>query len=75
MPIVIKLKEVLKKKNITSKELCEVVGITEANMSILRSGKAKGIRFETLEKICVYLKCKPGDIIGYEGEEENEKSI
>lgn len=68
MPIVVRLKEVLKKKNITSKELCEKVGITEANMSILRSGKAKGIRFDTLEKICKHLNCKPGDIIDYEGE-------
>lgn len=72
MPIIINLKQILKDKNVTSKELCEYVGITEANMSILRSGKAKGIRFETLEKICEYLKCKPGDIIDYVGE-HNEK--
>lgn len=66
----IKLKELLKSKGVTSKELCEHVGITEANMSILRSGKAKGIRFDTLIKICEYLECKPGDIIDIEGEEE-----
>lgn len=73
MKIKIKLKEVLKEKNVTSKELCEYVGITEANMSILRSGKAKGIRFDTLEKICEYLNCKPGDLIDIEGDtyEEN----
>ncbi|MDC7243528.1 MAG: helix-turn-helix transcriptional regulator [Sphaerochaetaceae bacterium] len=72
MAIKIKLKEMLKEKNVTSKELCEYVGITEANMSILRSQKAKGIRFETLDKICKYLKCKPGDIIDYEGETDEE---
>ena len=72
MDIKINLKVILKEKNVTSKELCEYVGITEANMSILRSGKAKGIRFDTLEKICRYLKCKPGDIIGIEGEDYEE---
>lgn len=66
MPIVIKLTEILKDRGVTSKELCDYVGITEANMSILRSGKAKGLRFETLEKICEYLKCKPGDIVDFE---------
>lgn len=72
MAIKINLKQILKEKNVTSKELCEYVGITEANMSILRSGKAKGIRFETLDKICEYLKCKPGDIIDYIGEAYEE---
>ncbi len=66
MPIIINLTNVLKEKGVTSKELCDHVGITEANMSILRSGKAKGIRFETLEKICEYLNCKPGDILDFE---------
>ncbi len=68
MIIAIKLKSILKEKNITSKELCEYVDITEANMAILRSGKAKGIRFDTLAKICEYLKCKPGDILDLKGE-------
>jgi len=66
--IKIKLDDVLKEKKITAKELCQYVGITEANMSILRSGKAKGLRFETLNKICEYLDIKPGDIIDYEGD-------
>lgn len=74
MQIKINLSTVLKEKNITSKELCEYVGITEANMSILRSGKAKGIRFDTLEKICQYLQCKPGDIIDIEGENDEENN-
>ena len=74
MKISINLTQVLKTKGITSKELCDYVGITEANMSILRSGKAKGIRFETLMKICDYLDCQPGDILVYEREAENEKT-
>lgn len=69
MYITIKLKNLLKNRGVTSKELCKYVGITEANMSILRSGKAKGIRFDTLLKICEYLDCKPGDIIDVKGEE------
>ncbi|MDD3123290.1 MAG: helix-turn-helix transcriptional regulator [Candidatus Izemoplasmatales bacterium] len=73
MGILINLSELLREKNVTSKELCEYVGITEANMSILRSGKARGIRFDTLEKICEYLRCKPGDIMDYEGKENHEK--
>jgi len=72
--IIINLADILRDKGVTSKELCEHVGITEANMSILRSGKAKGIRFDTLEKICEYLECEPGDIIKYGGNEEDEES-
>ena len=74
MPIKIKLEEQLKKNGITSKELCALVDITEANMSILRSGKAKAIRFSTLNKICYYLHCQPGDILEYDGTlgDENE---
>jgi len=72
--IIIQLSDVLREKGVTSKELCEHVGITEANMSILRSGKAKGIRFETLAKICDYLDCEPGDIIKYGGFEDDEET-
>lgn len=70
--ITIKLDSILKDKGITAKELCRSVGITEANMSILRSGKAKGIRFETLDSICKYLDVKPGDLIDYKGENNEE---
>jgi putative transcriptional regulator len=70
MSIVVKLDDVLKIKGMTSKELCQLVGITEANMSILRSGKAKAIRFDTLNKLCFYLECEPKDILVYEGEEK-----
>lgn len=59
----------------TAKELCALVGITEANLSILRSGKAKGVRFSTVNKICWYLHCDVGDLLKFDGnleEEENE---
>lgn len=64
--IVIDLTKVLKEKGITSKELAELIGITEANLSILRSGKAKAIRFSTLNAICKALNCEVGDFIRYE---------
>lgn len=76
MAIEVHLEEVLKKRNMTSKELCALIGITEANLSILRSGKAKGIRFETVNKICYYLGCNIGDILNFDGhlEDENDKN-
>lgn len=75
MGIIINLEEVLKKRNMTSKELASLIDITEANLSILRSGKAKGVRFNTLNKICYHLNCEVGDIIKFDGnlEDENEK--
>ena len=74
MAIKVCLEEILKDRNMTSKELCGLIGITEANLSILRSGKAKGIRFGTVNKICYYLQCDIGDILKFEGnlEEDNE---
>ena len=67
MAIQIHLEEMLKRKNMTSKELCQLIGITEANLSILRSGKAKGVRFGTINKICYYLECDVGDILKFDG--------
>lgn len=61
--IKIKIDEVLKDKNVSLTELSEAVDITIANLSILKTGKAKAIRFSTLEAICNYLECQPGDII------------
>lgn len=55
----------LVKRKMKSKELAEIVGITEANLSILKSGKAKAVRFSTLEAICKALDCQPGDILEY----------
>ena len=74
MAIKVYLEDILKKRGMTSKQLCFLVGITEANLSILRSGKAKGIRFRTVNKICYYLGCDVGDILKFDGnlEEDNE---
>ncbi|WP_339845636.1 helix-turn-helix transcriptional regulator [uncultured Dokdonia sp.] len=65
MPITINLDKVLADREMRSKELAEIVGITEANLSILKSGKAKAVRFSTLEAICKALDCQPGDILAY----------
>jgi len=65
MAILIKLDIILQEKGMTGKELAEIVGITEANLSIFRSGKARAVRFTTLEAICKALDCQPGDIIEY----------
>ena len=75
MAIETHLDEILRQRNMTAKELCKLVGITEANLSILRSGKAKGIRFHTINRICYYLQCDVGDILKFDGklwEEEEE---
>lgn len=63
MAIKINLDSLLQNRQMRGKELAEIVGITEANLSILRSGKAKAIRFSTLEAICEALDCQPGDIL------------
>lgn len=75
MAITIHLDEILRARNMTGKELCAKVGITEANLSILRSGKASGVRFHTINKICYYLDCQVGDILRFDGrlEDKNEK--
>ena len=74
MAIVSHLDEMLRARNMTAKELCQKVGITEANLSILRSGKAKGVRFHTINRICYYLECDVGDILKFDGKlgEEDE---
>lgn len=72
MGIQVHLEDVLKDRGMTSKELCALVGITEANLSILRSGKAKGVRFGTINKICWHLECDVGDILKFDGKLEEE---
>ncbi|MDR0896614.1 MAG: helix-turn-helix transcriptional regulator [Oscillospiraceae bacterium] len=67
MAICIHLEDVLKARGMTSKELCSRIGITEANLSILRSGKAKGVRFSTINRICWHLHCDVGDILKFDG--------
>ena len=66
MPIVVQLDIMLARRKVKSKDLAEHVGITEANMSLLKQGKVKGVRFDTLEKICAYLQCQPGDLLVFE---------
>lgn len=63
MRIVVTLDVMLARRKMKAKDLAERVGITEANLSLLRTGKVKGVRFETLVKICQVLQCKPGDLL------------
>lgn len=65
MPIIVNLDVMLAKRKMQSKELAEILQVTPANLSILKTGKAKGIRFESLEAICKALACQPGDILEY----------
>ena len=65
MAIIINLDVVLAQRKMSSKELAQAVGITEANLSLLKRGKVKGVRFETLAAICDYLECQPGDLLEY----------
>ena len=67
MAIRVCLDQVLRERGMTAKELCAKVGITEANLSILRSGKAKGVRFATFNRICYFLQCDVGDILIFDG--------
>ncbi len=68
--IVVNLDVMMAKRKISSMELAEKLGITQANLSILKTNKGKAIRFSTLDKICEILDCKPGDILDYEGDEK-----
>ena len=68
MPIDVKLDDLLHERRMTLTELADRVGLTLANLSILKTGKAKAMRFTTLEAICRELDCQPGDLLAYEGE-------
>lgn len=65
MPININLDKILEERDMKSNELAERIGITQANLSILKTGKAKAVRFSTLEAICKELRCQPGDILEF----------
>lgn len=69
MPIVVNLDVMLAKRKCRSKVLAQAIGITEANLSVLKNSKAKAIRLSTLEAICEYLKCQPGDLLEYQPDE------
>ena len=76
MPIAVRLDELLHERRMTLTELAERIDITLANLSILKTGKARAIRFSTLEAICDVLDCQPGDILGFEPDEaEREESL
>lgn len=72
MPIVVTLDVMLAVRKARSKDLAEYVGITEANVSLLKQGKVKGVRFDTLERICAFLDCQPGDIMKYVPDEDGD---
>ncbi|HRK71533.1 MAG TPA: helix-turn-helix transcriptional regulator [Micropepsaceae bacterium] len=70
MPIIVRLDVMLALRKKRAKELAAEIGITEANLSLLRTGKVKGVRFDTLEAICKSLDCTPGDLLEYEKHDE-----
>jgi putative transcriptional regulator len=69
MSIIVNIDVMLAKRKIRSKELAEAIGITEQNLSILKTGKAKAIRLSTLDAICKYLNCSPGDLLEFKNED------
>ncbi|WP_076412290.1 helix-turn-helix transcriptional regulator [Shewanella sp. UCD-KL12] len=69
MQIIVNLDVMMAVRKVSSKELAKAIGITEANLSLLKRGKVKGVRFETLASICGYLNCQPGDILEFRPEE------
>ena len=69
MPIIVRLDVMLAERKAKSKDLAEYIGITEANLSLLKQGKVKGVRFDTLQRICEYLDCQPGDLLAFKPEE------
>ena len=73
MGIIINLDVMLAKRKMKSNELAKLIGITEQNLSILKTGKAKAIRLTTLNKICTHLNCQPGDILEYVNDNEKEE--
>lgn len=75
MPIVVHLDVMLARRKMRSRELAEHVGITEQNISLLKSGKVRGVRFDTLARICAVLECQPGDLLEYRpGPEEPDEA-
>jgi len=72
MPIVVNLDVMLARRKMRSRELAERVGITEQNVSLLKSGKVRGVRFDTLARICAALDCQPGDLLEYRSGPEDE---
>lgn len=72
MPIVVHLDVMLARRKMRSRELAERVGITEQNISLLKSGKVRGVRFDTLAQICEALQCQPGELLEYRPDDDAE---
>lgn len=72
MAIRVCLDDLLRARGMTARELCVKVGVTEANLSVLRSGKAKGVRFGTVNRICYYLNCDVGELLKFDGQLEEK---
>ena len=75
MTIIVELDVMLARRKVRSKALAEYIGITEANLSLLKQGKVKGVRFETLQKICEFLACQPGDLLVYRADDNPQASV
>lgn len=75
MPIIINLDVMLARRKMRSRDLASLIGIAEQNVSLLKSGKVKGVRFDTLEKICEALDCQPGDILEYRSDAEDAPGV
>ena len=73
MAILVRLDVMLAKRQVRSNELAKAIGITESNLSLLKSGKVRGFRFSTLEAICRHLECQPGDLLEYEPDEKRPR--
>jgi putative transcriptional regulator len=71
MPVRVLLDELLARRKMSGRDLAARVGITEANLSLLRTGKVRGVRFDTLARICAILDCKPGDILDYDHDDSD----
>ena len=71
MPIIVRLDVMLARRKMTSRDLAARIGIAEQNLSLLKSGKVRGVRFNTLEAICSELDCQPGDLLEYQPETED----
>lgn len=71
MPVILRLDLMLARRKVKSRDLAEAIGMTESNMSLLKSGKVKGVRFATLAAICRYLDCAPGDILDYDPSDDD----
>ena len=73
MSIVIRLDVMLAKRKVKAKDMANAIGVTQANLSLLKSGKVKGVKFSTLNAICEYLECQPGDLLEHESDVDREE--